>query len=39
VSKPGNTRFIVLLPLQAPAPELSTPAELPIPTELPAGLE
>src|SRR6201991_4602359 len=39
MSKPGNTRFIVLLPLQAPAPELPTPAELPTPTELPAGLE
>jgi Signal transduction histidine kinase len=39
VSKPGNTRFIVLLPLQAPAPELSAPTELPRPTELPAGLE
>ena len=28
-SEPGNTRFIVLLPRQAPAPELPTPTELP----------
>jgi signal transduction histidine kinase len=28
-SKPGDTRFIVLLPLVAPAPEASTPTELP----------
>jgi signal transduction histidine kinase len=27
-SRPGNTRFIVLLPLQAPAPEAATPAEI-----------
>lgn len=27
-SKPGDTRFIVCLPLQAPAPESATPAEL-----------
>lgn len=27
-SKPGDTRFIVCLPLQAPAPESDTPAEL-----------
>ena len=32
-SRPGDTKFIVALPLQAPAPELPTP------TELPAGLE
>ena len=32
-SRPGQTKFIVVLPLQAPAPELPTP------TELPAGLE
>jgi signal transduction histidine kinase len=32
-SKPGDTKFIVILPLQAPAPEAPTP------TELPAGLE
>jgi signal transduction histidine kinase len=32
-STPGNTKFIVVLPLQAPAPEMPTPAELP------AGLE
>src|SRR6476646_3545261 len=32
-SKPGDTRFIVLLPLQAPAPELLTPTELPAATE------
>jgi signal transduction histidine kinase len=32
-SRPGETKFIVVLPLQAPAPELPTP------TELPAGLE
>jgi signal transduction histidine kinase len=28
-SKPGDTRFIVLLPLVAPAPEAPTPTELP----------
>jgi signal transduction histidine kinase len=33
VSKPGNTRFIVLLPLQAPAPEVPTPTELAAATE------
>jgi signal transduction histidine kinase len=27
-SKPGDTRFIVLLPLQAPAPEAPTPAQI-----------
>ena len=27
-SKPGNTRFIVLLPLAAPAPKTPTPAEI-----------
>jgi signal transduction histidine kinase len=27
-SKPGNTRFIILLPLTAPAPELPTPVEI-----------
>jgi signal transduction histidine kinase len=27
-SEPGNTRFIVLLPLAAPAPELPTPVEI-----------
>ena len=32
-SKPGDTRFIVLLPLQAPAPELLTPTELSAATE------
>jgi signal transduction histidine kinase len=28
-SKPGDTKFIVILPLQAPAPEATPPAELP----------
>ncbi|WP_099021803.1 ATP-binding protein [Mycolicibacterium palauense] len=28
-SRPGDTRFIVCLPLQAPAPEAPTPTELP----------
>jgi signal transduction histidine kinase len=28
-SKPGDTKFVVILPLQAPAPEAPTPAELP----------
>lgn len=32
-SEPGHTKFIVLLPLVAPAPEASTPTELPAPTE------
>jgi signal transduction histidine kinase len=32
-SKPGETKFIVILPLQAPAPEAPTPTELPSPTE------
>jgi signal transduction histidine kinase len=27
-SEPGNTRFIILLPLAAPAPELPTPVEI-----------
>jgi signal transduction histidine kinase len=27
-SKPGDTRFIILLPLAAPAPEAPTPAEI-----------
>jgi signal transduction histidine kinase len=33
VSKPGDTRFIVLLPLVAPAPEAPTPTELPAAAE------
>lgn len=32
-SKPGDTKFIVILPLQAPAPEAPTPAELPASAE------
>jgi signal transduction histidine kinase len=32
-SEPGNTRFIVLLPLVAPAPEALTPTELPVGVE------
>ena len=32
-SEPGNTRFIVLLPLVAPAPMTSTPTELSVPAE------
>jgi signal transduction histidine kinase len=32
-SEPGNTQFVVLLPLVAPAPEVPTPAELPVPAE------
>ena len=32
-SEPGNTRFIVLLPLVAPAPEAPTPVELPAAAE------
>jgi signal transduction histidine kinase len=32
-SKPGDTRFIVVLPLQAPAPEATTPTELPAAAE------
>jgi signal transduction histidine kinase len=32
-SKPGDTKFIVILPLQAPAPEAPTPTELPASTE------
>lgn len=30
-SRPGDTRFIVCLPLEAPAPETDPPAEVPIP--------
>ena len=32
-SEPGNTRFIISLPLMAPAPLASTPTELPEPSE------
>ena len=32
-SKPGDTRFIILLPLMAPAPMAATPTELPAPAE------
>jgi signal transduction histidine kinase len=32
-SQPGNTKFIVLLPLVAPAPEVPTPTELPASAE------
>jgi signal transduction histidine kinase len=32
-SEPGNTQFVVLLPLVAPAPEVPTPAELPVHAE------
>ena len=32
-SEPGHTKFIVLLPLVAPAPELPTPIELPVTAE------
>jgi signal transduction histidine kinase len=32
-SKPGETKFIVILPLQAPAPEAPTPTELPVAAE------
>jgi signal transduction histidine kinase len=32
-SKPGETKFIVILPLQAPAPEATPPTELPASTE------
>ena len=32
-SRPGDTRFIICLPLQAPAPELPTPTELPVTSE------
>jgi signal transduction histidine kinase len=32
-SEPGNTRFIILLPLAAPAPLAATPTELPGPSE------
>ncbi|MGY4653450.1 ATP-binding protein [Mycobacterium sp. URHB0021] len=32
-SAPGNTRFIILLPLEAPAPEAATPTELAASTE------
>jgi signal transduction histidine kinase len=32
-SEPGNTRFIILLPLEAPAPIAQTPTELPVPSE------
>jgi signal transduction histidine kinase len=32
-SKPGDTKFIVILPLQAPAPEAATPTELPAAAE------
>jgi signal transduction histidine kinase len=32
-SHPGNTKFIVLLPLVAPPPELATPVELPAAAE------
>jgi signal transduction histidine kinase len=32
-SKPGDTKFIVILPLQAPAPEAPTPTELPAAAE------
>jgi signal transduction histidine kinase len=32
-SKPGHTKFIVLLPLVAPAPETLTPTELPVGAE------
>ena len=33
VSEPGDTKFIVILPLQAPAPEATTPVELSAATE------
>jgi len=32
-SKPGETKFIVILPLEAPAPEAPTPTELPVASE------
>jgi signal transduction histidine kinase len=32
-SEPGHTKFIVLLPLVAPAPEAPTPTELPVAAE------
>jgi signal transduction histidine kinase len=32
-SEPGHTKFVVLLPLVAPAPELPTPIELPATAE------
>jgi signal transduction histidine kinase len=32
-SAPGDTRFIILLPLVAPAPLAETPTELPVPSE------
>jgi nitrogen-specific signal transduction histidine kinase len=32
-SAQGNTKFIVLLPLVAPAPEVPTPTELPASAE------
>ena len=32
-SQPGNTKFIVVLPLVAPAPEAPTPTELPASVE------
>ena len=32
-SEPGNTKFVVLLPLVAPAPEVTTPTELPASAE------
>ena len=32
-SKPGDTKFIVCLPLQAPAPEVPPPMELPVAAE------
>ena len=32
-SEPGHTKFIVLLPLVAPAPEMPTPIELPATAE------
>jgi signal transduction histidine kinase len=32
-SKPGETKFIVILPLEAPAPEAPTPTELPLASE------
>jgi signal transduction histidine kinase len=32
-SKPGETKFIVILPLQAPAPEAPTPTELTVASE------
>ncbi|HEY5844590.1 MAG TPA: ATP-binding protein [Mycobacterium sp.] len=37
-SRPGDTRFIIVLPLAAPAPEIATPVEITAAGSVPVGL-